>query len=301
MAAWSIGIALALIALDHFDQHAGLLALVVLVASLGSVHGALDVLLMARRFEQTRTRWSFAGFYLAATLITAWALWNQPAPTLLLLLALSVWHFGETFQGAPTGLQRAVLRWVRGGAPVLMPALIAPSALQTLVLAAVSGDIASSEWVWAVWRSAAVLWSGGVCMWLVSLLVWTDAEETRHTLLELAACAVLYVVTSPLMAFAIFFGLYHATGHIRRVMALVPTAAAATRRKLHRDPRVIAALAFTLMLGAGLVMALHTRTVAVFTFDGALRTLLLALTAVSVPHVVLVTCAVPVLRQELHQ
>jgi beta-carotene 15,15'-dioxygenase len=283
----------ALIALERFYPVAGLMALLILVGSLGTVHGALDVLLMARHFQRASTRWAFAAFYLAATLITAGALWHQAALTLLLLLALSVWHFGEAFHTGPaaTALLRVLERCVRGGAPVLIPALLAAPALKALVLAAVSNDPAASEWVWAVWHGAALLWLCGVCGWLMACAL---AQALRlHILIELAALCVLYAVATPLMAFALFFGLYHATGHIQRVLALVP---AAQRASLRRDLRVLAALALSVILGLWLVQTMPRFFAAGVSLpDAALRTLILALTAVSVPHVLLVSWAAPIL------
>jgi beta-carotene 15,15'-dioxygenase len=291
------GGAAALIALDHIYPQAGLIALLVLVGSLGSVHGALDVMLLARCAQRSLVAWGWASAYLLSSLLTAWVLRDQAAAALLILLGLSVWHFGEGFEawcGLPA-VQRAACRWVRGGAPVLIPALIAKPALQALVLGAVAQDSLRSQWVWAVWSGSALLWLGGVCVWLVLSYImpfWRQQAVLRHPiLLELAVLALLYAVASPLMAFALFFGLHHATGHIRRVTSLSP--ALMHNQRWFGDWRVIAALALTLGLGALLVMAMPAQLASVWTPSAALRSVVLALTAVSVPHVVLVHYAAP--------
>jgi hypothetical protein len=96
----------------------------------------------------------------------------------------------------------------------------------------------------------------------------------------------LYALVSPLMAFALYFGLYHAAGHIRRVLAVVPVG---TRRTWHRNPYLIAAIGLTGLLGLLLAGAMHAQAIDVALPDLALRGVILALVAVSVPHVVLIS------------
>jgi beta-carotene 15,15'-dioxygenase len=295
-AAWG---AASLIALERFYPQLSLITLLILLGSLGTFHGALDVLLIARYFERRLWRLGFAVFYLLATVLTAGVLGSQPAAALLLLLALSVWHFGESFEAeqAASKLQRALERCVRGGAPVFLPALLAAPALKALVLVAVSGDQAKSDWVWAVWHSAAVVWLCALGVWLLVCMALLAQRHfkprMRQGFIEIAVLTALYIVASPLMAFALFFGLYHATGHIRRVMFLVD---AAQRARLWRDPRLLCAVVLSLILGAWLVLTMHRFLTSAAVPDAALRMMILALTAVSVPHVLLVTCAAGVLR-----
>jgi Beta-carotene 15,15'-dioxygenase len=97
---------------------------------------------------------------------------------------------------------------------------------------------------------------------------------------------VLYAMLSPLMAFALFFGLYHAAGHIRRVIGSVPADA---RGGLHRDPRLITALALTAVMGALLVAMMRAESTMLLLPDFALRSVILALAAVSIPHVLLIS------------
>jgi beta-carotene 15,15'-dioxygenase len=284
-----IGLAGVVVVLDHLQPRAGLVMLLVLVGSVGTAHGVLDALLMARHLQQARTRRWAGGLYLLATVLGAVLLQPHPGLALLLLLGLSIWHFGERF-GRPAGAsawRRGIDRLVRGGAPVLMPALLARSALEPLVGAAAAGDAAVTALVWACWSSLAFAWLCLVCGWLswVSLNP-RDAVGLRQTAIELGALAALNLLVSPLMAFALYFGIYHAGGHIVRVLAESP---AGTLRRLWQDPRLLATLALTLLLGALLAVAIHTQTATFPVPDIALRGLILALAAISIPHVLLIS------------
>jgi beta-carotene 15,15'-dioxygenase len=280
--------AIALLWLDRLQPRSGLIVLVVLVGSLGMLHGALDVLLMARHLKTPGARLVAGTSYLLATIATAIALRSQPGVALMLLLGLSLWHFGENFDGPPRPslAQQIAVRFVRGGAPVMMPALIARPALEPLVGAAVGGDAAAL--VWAGWSVLAIAWVCITCGWLAWSHARPSPERTKHrkVLLELAGLVMLYALASPLMAFALFFGLHHAAGHIRRVIGSVPAGA---RGRMHRDPRLITALALTLVMGVLLVPMMRAQATVFSLPDLALRSVILALTAVSIPHVLMIS------------
>jgi beta-carotene 15,15'-dioxygenase len=273
-----------LVALDHLHARAGLLVLVLLVASIGMAHGALDTLLLARHWPRARTRLAASAGYLLATVATALLLRPWPGATLLLLLALSVWHFGEGFElhaGLPAR-QRLLWRLLRGGAPVMLPALLSRSALQPVVAAIAPGDAA---FAWQAWTAAARAWLLLAC----GGLLWAALRQAapallRRALAELTALAALYLLVSPLMAFALFFGFYHSLGHVYRVAAQLPGLA-----RWPQDRQFVATLLVTALLGLALVVWMQAQTQGAALADLALRSVILALTAVSVPHVLLIS------------
>jgi beta-carotene 15,15'-dioxygenase len=320
-AIWPVAAA-GVIWLDKTHSQAGLIVLLALVSSLGAVHGALDAVLMVRQFKCAAARIKAGLLYLAASTVTALALYTQPEFALLVLLLLSVWHFGESFDGTryKSAAYEILQRLVRGGAPVLIPALTSRHALKPIVLAAVSNlsndgnsstnDSAAGALAWVGWSSMAAVWVGLVLVWLA---IWAkhriqalhhsrnhgqaanySAAQNRQTVFEITALLALYALTSPLMAFALFFGLHHAVGHIRRVMVLTPSGA--HHKPLHRDPMVISTLVLTLVMGMLLIELMVTLQPNASLQNFALRSVVLALTAVSVPHVWLITCWVKSLR-----
>jgi beta-carotene 15,15'-dioxygenase len=294
-----VSAAAALLALDRLQAHAGLIVLIVLVGTVGTVHGVLDALLMARHLKHARSGWWAGGLYLLATIATALVLQPQPGLALMLLLGLSIWHFGERFDHLtrPSLLQRAVQRWVRGGAPVLMPALVARPALEPLLGVAAAGDAVATSQLWAAWSVLAGAWLFVACGWLLWAFVWPQREPTnrRQIVLELGGVAALYLLVSPLMAFALYFGVYHAGGHILRVLAQSP---AGTLNRLWKDPRLVGVFALTLLLGALLVGLMQAPAAAFSLPDVALRSVILALAAISIPHVLLITWWARVLSAE---
>ncbi len=285
-----VSAAAALLALDRLQAHAGLIVLLVLVGTVGAAHGVLDALLMARHLKRARSGWWAGGLYLLATVATALVLQPRPGLALMLLLGLSIWHFGERFDHLtrPSLLQRAVERWVRGGAPVLMPALVVRPALEPLLGVAAAGDAVATAQLWVTWSVLAGAWLFVACGWLLWAFLWPQPEPTnrRQIVLELGGVAALYLLVSPLMAFALYFGVYHAGGHILRVLAQSP---AGTLHRLWKDPRLVGVFALTLLLGALLVGLMQAHAAAFALHDVALRSVILALAAISIPHVLLIT------------
>jgi Brp/Blh family beta-carotene 15,15'-monooxygenase len=314
----------ALVLLDRGLPHAGLLTLLILVGTVGTAHGVLDTLLIVRHLPTPRSRWWVATAYLLAALVTAAGLQGAPAVALMVLLGLSLWHFGEHFDSAAPGAdkssplaqlpqlaQQLVTRLLRGGAPVLMPALVAQAALAPQAQVAAGSDPAATAMLWLVWTGMAYAWLALFGVWCLLWLLrplWSHlsmpslplvsrmslmtpraqqsaAASRRHLLLEVLAIALLYTLLSPLMAFAVYFGGYHATGHIRRVLRTTPAGASAP---WHKDWRLLGTLALTLFLGLALVAWMLPQTTNFALPDVALRSVILALAAVSVPHVLLI-------------
>jgi beta-carotene 15,15'-dioxygenase len=279
--------------LDRTVPHAGLLTLVLLVGTVGTAHGVLDTLLIVRHLRTSRSRWLVAAAYLFAALVTAVVLHSAPAVALMVLLGLSLWHFGERFDRAALGqvdtsaAQQLFTRLLRGGAPVLMPALLARAALAPQAHIAAGGDPAAAAMLWTVWTGLAYVWAALFGAWCLQSLLAPQGSPParRQLLLEVLSIAALYVLLSPLMAFALYFGAYHATGHIRRVLS---SASNGQTQRWRSDWRLWATLATTVFLGIALIAWMLPQASSFALPDVALRTVILALAAVSVPHVVLV-------------
>jgi Brp/Blh family beta-carotene 15,15'-monooxygenase len=233
-----------------------------------------------------RLRW-FA-YYLLAALITAYILTPTPSWTLLLLLGLSAWHFGEPFGQAKASntAQRGLRRVVLGGAPVMLPALLQRPALQALVTSLVGPDALAISTAWNGWSLLAALWLTALTIWLI-LTWWPRTHRTaqdHRMILEITVLAMLYTAASPLMGFALFFGIYHAGSHIQRVMRN----SAYLKTLPHYNAALIATTALTALLSAALAWHLHQLAPVLTAPDWALRTAVLALACVSVPHTVLI-------------
>jgi beta-carotene 15,15'-dioxygenase len=285
--------ALGLLWLDRVVPSAAGALLLVLSATLGIGHGATDVLLMRAAWRAGRQAlWANLVYALTVALGVV-VLLPYPAYALLLLLLLSVWHFGEGFERF-TGLspmQSLLTRLVFGGAPVLLPAMLAQEQLG-VALRHIFVDGATVSLVLSFWVTLAAAWLVLVGVFAYALFTLERAPRTRMYpwLYELGALVVLYAVFSPMMAAAVFFGVYHSGQHLRRVLASALAGAQSSRALLSN--RVLQfTMALSLMLGVTIFMALVPQGAPLALSARALQTWVVFLTAVSVPHVFLISYA----------
>ena len=294
---------------DQHVAHAAVWALLLLSVSTGFVHGALDAVLMLQRYA---LRWQVALVfvaYLMLVVVLAWALSAAISLALWVLLLMSAWHFGEPYGRWPalarwqSGLTRAVV----GGAPVMLPIWLAPEQLGA-VLQTVLPTVALDGWL-----VGAAIWLGLLTVWvLVSGLEILGPRKPyplsglHYAGLEVLGCAALYAIFSPLMAFAIYFGVYHAPLHIWRVWCSCKAVRAVEEvgvvglgeggaslfSRVSATTAIMAIVAtavFSWLLGAALWWFLGTGTDAAADWGSALRWLIVAFAALTAPHLILIS------------
>jgi len=282
---------LGLAALRYLDQsvtQAGLWLFVGVTLTTGFFHGALDIVLIQREFASTRRWLGAVVVYGAAVVVLAILCAQSNWLMVLALLAMSVWHFGEPYGRWAHGTW--VHRVVAGGAPVMLPALLAAPALQHILPMAVGLDSAR---VWTIWQTMAWCWVG-LCG--VGMAVLRRRLLSKPLWAEVAAVFALNVALTPLMAFSIYFGLFHAGSHIYRVIkrrhigAATAQTSGSNRTFTHqRDVAIAATSLGTLALLLVLAWYLQSGSVAAHAHYSLLNGLLIALTAVTLPHLVLVS------------
>ncbi len=280
---------------DKTIPQAGLWALLLLSTSVGFVHGALDAVLLPRRFaSRTQAAFMFAG-YLLSVLLVGWLLGGAVSFALWVLLLMSAWHFGEPY-GRWHGfspLQSGLTRIVVGGASVMLPVLMATEQL-AIVLTRVLPALGYQGWQALAW-----VWLGLLIVWLVLCGV-RRARALRYAWFELLGCVLLYALFSPLMAFALYFGIYHAPVHIWRVWRASANAASTGPPKINTGGTIAAAALTTILtwlLGAGLWWFLAPDPIAAPDGSGALRWLIVAFAALTAPHLVLISLCAAFLSQ----
>lgn len=267
--------------LDKALPQSGVVMLLLLSLSVGFAHGALDAVLLPLRLVSRALVVLMFVAYLLAVLVLGWLLSTQISLALWLLLLLSAWHFGEPYSrwdGLPA-LPSLLTRAVVGGAPVMLPVWLAPDWLASILMLVVPS---------AGLRG----WQALAMVWLVLLVVWLllcgirQRQTLRYAWLELLACVLLNTIFSPLMAFALYFGVYHAPVHVWRVWRVLGQA---------RTSRVMtmAVLALTMvltwLLGAALWWTLVSGSGTQPDWATALRWLIVAFAALTAPHLVLIS------------
>ncbi len=315
----AIGAALTLLALltalvwwlDRSQTQAGLIALLLLTFTTGFLHGALDAVILWQQVRPTGRALLWALAYLVAVLLLGLVFAPHAGAALLLLLLLSVWHFGEPFGEPPNETSgekkseqpiathvstrlaagfasRFATRIVLGGAPVMLPALLSVRQLES---PSTRWIYLNDPWVWPAWQALAWGWLALLVIWAV-LYARPHWPAARWTLAEVAVLALLNLLLTPLMAFAIYFGLYHAPVHIRRV------ARASAIRNIAASPLALLTLLATLVLGALLFAWRGTDIGAQQTSQAQyVEWLVVALLALTVPHLVLISYVAPWLSQ----
>lgn len=205
----------------------------VIALAIGIPHGAMDHLVTVPTMALSRMIVFITGYLaVVAVAIIAIAVWNVVG--FILVVAMSAVHFGIGDAAFVRTLNRARGRqsrapwWVyaipAGALPVVVP-LTTNQADQALAFV----NPALQNWhqgvgPFALWLS--LIAAGGAIVWLVAVRQYRDA-------LDLVALASLSLTAPPLVAFAVYFGLWHAQRHTAR---LVPELPRATQVATQRSP-----------------------------------------------------------------
>ena len=192
-------------------------ALALIALALGIPHGAADNLTLVHVLSWRG--WIRLGVvYVSIAAIAALLIIAFPAVGFIVVLAMTVWHFGtgdvqataELEGKTPaTGKFRIIYALALGSAPVLLP-LTSPAALSTVVSLEPRLAVIYSSSVTSITR-------GVVLTLIVFTLVALISRGALRGAFELFTLAVLGLVASPFIAFAVYFGFWHAARHTARL------------------------------------------------------------------------------------
>ncbi|WP_022835378.1 Brp/Blh family beta-carotene 15,15'-dioxygenase [Salisaeta longa] len=194
----------------------------------GIPHGAVDHLVAARLFD-TGGSWkghvAFYGTY-AALMAAYGAVWYvAPVAALALFFLLTMYHFGQAdlaYWRAPRGLDVA-LYLSRGALLVGLPVAAHP-ALVDPIFAALAG-LHPAQWALCTTyqtTTLVVLVAQHVVVLGFAAALNAPAGGWREGL-NTAVLTALFVVVHPLVAFAVYFGLWHSLGHILELLRFFRT------------------------------------------------------------------------------
>jgi Brp/Blh family beta-carotene 15,15'-monooxygenase len=248
-------------------------------------HGAYDAVLARPRFQPRLGRWwipAFACGYLSLIVATL-AMWHvAPAGTLVAFLLYSSWHFGTEQDAGPLTLGRAATALALGTLPIAAACAwhrnqvneIFSSMLgaggNALFAQQLSGSCAAL--LWPLVAVAAL----GACLGLLG-----TSRAARLTMLCLVALELLlFRVCDPLLAFALYFCLWHAPEHL--VSTSLDRSGFFARRLMVRNLRAGVLPWLASLAGLAILFALRPRNPA-----GYASALFVFLSALTVPHMAL--------------
>ena len=248
----------------------------VIALSIGLFHGMLDIILLQNKpFQQQQFLLVYGALALCACLLLA--LFSGAA--LVILLLLSVWHFGEQ-QGDIQRNQTMIKRFILGTNALAAAFLLGGSDI-SVILTTILNQPVWLQTTWQVWRLLSVLWLVTFALYLLLLIYRRQLQIFYVDLFEIAVVWLAFLLLPPLVAFSLYFGAYHALRHIRDVLPNVQAL------KTHG-----AVLSLVVGASAGLLLLIatqYTHWQPTFSVSALLQATIILLVAVTLPHAILIS------------
>lgn len=276
------------------DGSAAFVLLMGVMLVVGIPHGAVDHLVFYRlyRLEPTgRDRLVFYGAYLALMALYG-ALWLVfPVACLLFFLAITVYHFGQA-EMEPLGLrgpQRVALHLSRGLLVIGLPVAVHPDAVAPIFEAIAGGALPGWDLLGRHQGLAGLVAVGQHVLFFGALAGAAARRQGRlgREALSIGVLAALFWTTTPLVAFAVYFGLWHALGHILELRRFFARQSGAGRAPASWTGFYRAAALFTFLSLAGLA-ALYLAARALESQERMVALLFILISVLTLPHLLLV-------------
>jgi Brp/Blh family beta-carotene 15,15'-monooxygenase len=194
-------------------------------ALLGLPHGAVDHVVpgwLARRPLPLRSLAALLTGYLGVVAVGAVALRLAPPATLVVFLAVAVWHFGRGEVAAaaeaagrrmPGAREELLTTLAHGLVPVVLPLAMHPQVSRPVLAALAPGVSSPAAGLRTTAAVVVALIAAGATLRLV-------AGGRRVEAGELVLLTATFAVVHPFAAFGVYFGLWHALRHTARLVDL---------------------------------------------------------------------------------
>ena len=255
--------------------------LVFAVCLVGLPHGGLDHWVGRKLFGERFPRAWWLLFFPAYFSVTVWiglGWYLIPTVTAIVFFLLSAWHFGMEDEMAPASRGRSGFASVIaiGGLVIWVPSLFRSGEFASLLSAVMPTHLgAEVETTLTATQALAIVAVPIAC---VNILRDFGSPETRSTSIRNSGFVVLFALTDLVVSFGIYFCGWHSVRGLKRLAAehemTVP------RAWVSAAPLTFAAVAIS-----SVGMLFWTR--GQLPYDGLVRTLFVALSAVAVPHLLL--------------
>ena len=263
-------------------------ALALVALTVGIPHGAVDHIISVPKFASGRMALFLIG-YLSVVGIAIWAILSANLLGFQLVVLMSAIHFGigdaafiselDSRQQNKSKFPKLPYILASGFTPVIIP-------LSNSESAAALNEVNPILVNWAG-SIAPLLFSSMVTISLLSI-IWMLVKKRHQEVIDLSLLLVLALVAPPLVAFAFYFGFWHALRHTGRLSLELQEST-----KLHELGRPMAALGKAIWAGVPALFIVIAFTVVLglvqgFEFgQGLLWYLLVVIWALTVPHMAL--------------
>jgi Brp/Blh family beta-carotene 15,15'-monooxygenase len=266
--------------------------LAVFALAIGIPHGAVDHLVALPATSKSKLLLLILG-YVAIAVVAVLAIlhWNKLG--FQLVLAMSAFHFGFgdvafiAEQDRLAGRLRIksktqnMLAITSGSIPVLIPLLnkSTASALREI-------NPLLIDWASNIAPQLKFL----IAFFFVATLVLLITEKRRREIIDLIVLAALALIAPPLVAFAVYFGCWHAMRHTARLTLILPKAIAAAEKNNPLRSFLAAVFPGLPALFGTVVVALAIAVLDTSNIDASyLWYLLVVVWALTVPHMMVTT------------
>jgi Brp/Blh family beta-carotene 15,15'-monooxygenase len=207
-------------------------AMAVLALAIGIPHGALDHLVTLPR-KQPIVMSFFIAIYVAIALISIWAILRWNVIGFIFVVAMSATHFGI---GDSAFIRELDHHKNRGGSKLPVPAYAIAAGLLPVLIPLVNSKSASAlnevnplliNWDHGYSNEIQIVVAAVTTLSTLFLL----SRKRYRDVLDLALLAGLAAFAPPLVAFAVYFGCWHAMRHTARLTSLLPASISAYQEK----------------------------------------------------------------------
>ena len=203
-------------------------ALAVIALAIGIPHGALDHLVTLPKSKPVLMA-IFVAIYIAIALVAIWAILQWNVWGFIAVVVMSATHFGIGDSAFIAELDRvrnregsAIPVWAYASAGGLLPVVIPlVNSRSTEALTKVNPHLVN--WHHGYTSEIQIAVAAIATLSLLTLLV----RKRYRDALDIALLAALASVAPPLVAFAVYFGCWHAMRHTARLTSLLPKSMAA--------------------------------------------------------------------------
>jgi beta-carotene 15,15'-dioxygenase len=253
----------------------------VAAAAVGMPHGALDILAGPALAMRSMTKRAFVIFLMAYVMVSALAVagWLYvPVAGVIAFFAMSWFHFGSGDAGGDRvrwSTARVAHAVCSGGIVIALPTAVHPARVLPMVNALFFGRTTLSL------SQLTRLGSIGVAVAALAFIlvfVYADRDERGLVVAELSVLAALFLVADPLIAFAVYFCVWHGPRHTGRVLRALPSGLPKSASGL-----LVAAATLLPLLGAGALLLTHSH-VSLPSSESLYRIVFVTLGALTAPH-----------------